>query len=142
MYYVEMNVMLEMFFDNEKVFSVFEQILKAPSEEVLVPKILYESGISPADGAEILQSFVFLGILEETEKTLETGIFKFNPNSFVVLAICFFDDIVAKYCRMKANEMLDNGEVNFADLLDEVEDEEILKSVKGLQDFFKENGLL
>ena len=91
MYYVEMNVMLEMFFDNEKVFSVFEKILKSPSEEVLVPKILYESGISPADGAEILQSFVFLGILEETEKTFETGIFKFNSNSFVVLAICFFD---------------------------------------------------
>ena len=43
---------------------------------------------------------------------------------------------------MKANEMLDNGEVNFADLLDEVEDEEILKSVEGLEDFFKENGLL
>ena len=102
--------MLEMFFDNEKSFSVFEQIIKSGSQEVCVPRILFDLKIPVDDAAEILQSFVFLGILDETEKTEEEGIFKFNPDSPVVLGLCLFDDVVSKYTFKKLNDFVNNGD--------------------------------
>ena len=102
--------MLEMFFDNEKVFSVFEQIIKSGSLEVCVPRILFELKIPIDDAVEILQSFVFLGILDETEKTKDDGIFKFNPDSPVVLSLCLFDDVVSKHTLKKMNEFVNDGD--------------------------------
>lgn len=99
--------MLEMFFDNEKVFSVFEQILKQESDEIWYPKICFDLGISPSVAAEILQSFLFLDILEEKEDSLEDGVFLFNRDSVVVLGLCIFDDIVGKYSMKKMSDGLD-----------------------------------
>lgn len=128
--------MLEVFFDNEKVFSVFEQILKTGSQEVCVPRILYDLGISASDGAEILQSFVFLGIIEETERTDEEGIFRFNPKSPIVLGLCLFDDIVGKYSFIKMGELA-NDKDSHNELSSSLEDlERVDKMNMDLDDFF------
>lgn len=134
--------MLEMFFDDKKVFSVFEKILKSQSKRVLMPKILYEEGLTPQEGVDILQSFVFLGILDELEDTRETGIFKFNSDSIVVLGICIFDEIVAKVCFEKTQGMVDNGEIDISDMLKEANQEDVEESIKDFVDFLKQKGLL
>ena len=130
--------MLEMFFDNGKVFTVFEQILKSKSEEVNMAKLLYELQIPVDDAADILSSFVFLGILEETDKTRDEGIFKFNPMSQVVLGICLFDEIVGEYFFKKAKkELVDNGE---EDGLFSVLKEREVEINEDFLNFLKENG--
>lgn len=130
--------MLEMFFDNEKVFTVFEKILKSKSEEVNMAKLLYELQIPVDDAADILSSFVFLGILEETDKTRDKGIFKFNPMSQVVLGICLFDEIVGEYFFKKAKkELVDNGE---EDGLFSVLKEREAEINEDFLSFLKENG--
>ena len=130
--------MLEMFFDNGKVFTVFEQILKSKSEEVNMAKLLYELQIPVDDAADILSSFVFLGILEETDKTRDEGIFKFNPMSQIVLGICLFDEIVGEYFFKKAKkELVDNGE---EDGLFSVLKEREVEINEDFINFLKENG--
>lgn len=138
--------MLEMFFDNGKVFTVFERILKSKSEEVNMAKLLYELQIPIDDAADILSSFIFLGILDETEDTREKGIFKFNPMSKIVLGLCLFDEIVGEYFFEKAKkDLVDNGEeednlfslLKEKDLSIEVEDNDL----RAFFNFLKENGL-
>ena len=103
--------MLELFFDNKKVFSVFERILKNKSTEINYPQLTYGMGISAEEAADILQSFVFLGILKETENTFETGIFEFNPTSEVVLHLCLFDEVVGRYAFKKIkDDFFNDGE--------------------------------
>lgn len=137
--------MLEMFFDNEKVFSVFSEMIQTGDEEIEVPRILYNMRISPKDGADILQSFVFLGILEEIEKTEETGIFKFNPKSPIVLGLCIFDDIVGQYTFDKIKkDLFDGGKENndeLASFLKEVLCQEESDDDSDLFRQFMENGL-
>lgn len=140
--------MLELFFDNKKVFSVFEQILKNESTEINYPQITLAMGLPVSEAADILQSFVFLGILEETDNTAETGIFEFNPTSEVVLCLCLFDEIVGRYTFKKIQD----------DFLNDGEDEDFIHSFmesmnksksdsNGLEDLdailkrIKENGL-
>ena len=140
--------MLELFFDNKKVFSVFEQILKNESTEINYPQITYGMGISAGEAADILESFVFLGILKETDNTFETGVFEFNPTSEVVLHLCLFDEIVGRYAFKKIKD----------DFLNDGEDEDFINSFmesmnksksdsNGLEDLdeilkrIKENGL-
>ena len=125
--------MLEMFFDNGKVFSVFEQIIKSGSQEVCVPRILFDLKIPVDEATEILQSFVFLGILDETEKTVDEGIFRFNPESPVVLSLCLFDDVVCKYTFEKIGDFVNDGDSR-NELLSFLEDE------KGNEEF-KESDL-
>ena len=105
--------MLEMFFDNEKVFSFFEALLRNGEKTVECPRILYELGVSPQDGADILRSFVFLGIL--SEKDLDKGLFEFNPFSDVSLAICIFDDIVGTYVKKQFFDEGENDDYSFKD---------------------------
>ena len=139
--------MLEMFFDNAKVFSVFEQILKSGEEKVNMAELLYKMQIPIEDAGDILASFVFLGILEETKDTQDKGIFRFNPTSKIVLGLCFFDEIVGEYFFEKAKkDLLNNGEEDndlFSLLKEKSVDIDIEKS--DLSDFFeflKENDLL
>lgn len=96
--------MLEMFFDEEKVFRIFEQIIKQGSDKICYPRICYELGIKPSVAAEVLNSFLFLDILQETEESKEEGIFLFNKDSIVVLGLCFFDEVVGKYCIKKMSD--------------------------------------
>lgn len=132
--------MLEMFFDNERVFTVFEKILKSKSEEVNMARLLYELQIPVDDAADILSSFVFLGILEETDKTRKEGIFRFNPASKVVLGICLFDEIVGRHFFEKAKEeLVDDGEEDsLFSVLGEKDIEVELK--EDFLNFLKENG--
>ena len=106
--------MLEMFFDNEKIFSVFENVLQVcldnETNDVCMPKILWELNIPASEGAEILQSFVFLGMLEEKENTLQNGVFKFNPDSEVSKALFSLDDVVAKKVFKEFENTLFNGD--------------------------------
>lgn len=120
--------MLEMFFDNEKVFSVFEQILKGNSERVNAFEICFKLGIDPKSSAEIIKDFVFLGILEETDE-LENGIFRFNADSPIVLGICLFDDFIGR-CTM--NRLFNKGDDDSS--INHLNDEEFIE-------FLKENGL-
>ena len=92
--------MLEMFFDDKKVFSFFEELLKNEDEKVNCFEILFDLDVSPEDGSEILRSFVYLGILSETDE-LRKGIFKVNYESPVVLGICLFDEFICNVCEEK-----------------------------------------
>lgn len=126
--------MLEMFFDDEKVFSVFEQIIKQDSERICFPRICYGLKIKPSVAAEILNSFLFLDILQETEESREEGIFILNKESIVVMGLCFFDEVVGKYCMKKLsdnlgeeiNNIFENGEeinveeISFEDFLNDI----------------------
>lgn len=119
--------MLEMFFDNKRVFSVFEQILKSDSERVNVFKICFKLGLDPRDSAEIVKDFVFLGILEETNE-LEEGVFRFNAESPITLGICLFDDFIGR-CMM--NRLFNKGD----------DDNSIHLNDEDFIEFLKENGL-
>lgn len=125
--------MLEMFFDNEKVFSVFEQIIKQDSEKICFPKICFDLKIEPVEAVDILHSFLFLDILQETEDSKEEGLFLLNKESIVVLGLCFFDDIVGKYTLQKISkdfgdianvindgEEIDVEEISFEDFLNDI----------------------
>jgi hypothetical protein len=101
--------MLEMFFDDEKIFSVFERMIKEDSDEICFPKICFSLGIDPSVAANILQSFLFLDILQETKKSEKKGIFTINKDSVVVLALCFFDEVVGKHCLKKVSDVIDEG---------------------------------
>ena len=121
-------MVLEMFFDNEKVFSVFEQILKKDEEEVECVRICYDLGLTPYQGAEILRDFVFLGILEECSRP---GYFKLNRDSEVVLGLCLFDDVVGKHCMkslLKDKRNDNNGEDV---IIEEISFEDFLKDILG-----------
>lgn len=118
--------MLEMFFDNEKVFSVFEEILKNGSEEVNVFNICFNLGISPKLSSEIIKDFVFLGILNETDK-IDQGIFEFNPESPIVMGICLFDDFIGKFVL---NKLFNKGDDEVGNIFED----------EGIFEFLKENG--
>lgn len=128
-----MIIVLEMFFDNEKVFTIFREILKQKEEEICFPKICFNLGVEPDVAADILSDFVFLGILEETEDTWEKGIFKINIFSPIILAICKFDEIVTEYAKQKVvGELLcDDGDVDvdIKDILQILEEENGLKDL-------------
>lgn len=116
--------MLEVFFDNEKTFSFLLEILERGEEFVNCFKILYRLGIDPESGADILHSFIFLDILEETDDT-DKGVFKLNLMSPVLLKLCLFDEFIIKYCDDKLDnkrELYNNASLgNFVNFLEEDE---------------------
>ena len=59
--------MLEIFFDNEKTFSFFSKLLESEDTKVNCFEILYELGVNPLIGSDILYKFTALGILEELD---------------------------------------------------------------------------
>lgn len=123
--------MLEVFFDNPKVFSFFRELWNNDKDEIEVLRILYNLGLTPEISYEILKDFVFLGILSETDDCLETGVFKFNREAPIVLAIIIFGDIVEKFTIDK--------------LLDDGEDDDLNELVDNLSRFIqylKENGYI
>lgn len=128
--------MLEMFFDNEKVFTIFEQIIKQGSEEILYPRICYDLKIKPSTAAEVLHSFLFLDILIEKEDSEETGIFIFNRDSVVVKALCLFDEVVGNYSTKRISK-------EFEDVADDREEKIVIEKIS-FEDIFDdifENGL-
>ena len=124
--------MLEMFFDDEKVFTVFERILKEKSDKICYPKICFELGIEPSVAADILMSFMFLDILKETDESEEEGIFEFNQDSIVVIGLCFFDEVVGRYTMKKTSEVLKD----LGDMTDDGEDVD-MKEIS-FEDFLKD----
>lgn len=105
--------MLEVFFDNEKTFSFFSKLLKSEDTKVNCFEILYDLGVNPLIGSDILYKFTALGILEELDsEDLEKGYFRFNIDSPIVLGLCLFDDFIKKEIK---NMILDEGEDNEVD---------------------------
>lgn len=102
--------MLEIFFDNPKVFSFFRELLTQEDEKINVFKILFDLHISADIAADIVKDFVFLGILSESEDFDKTHEFYFNEDAQIVSAILIFDDIIEKYTLGK---LLNNGEDEF-----------------------------
>ena len=99
--------MLEVFFDNEKTFSFFSKLLESEDTKVNCFEILYDLGVHPLVGSDILYKFKALGILEELDlEDLEKGYFRFNIESPIVLGLCIFDDFI----RRELKNMLDEGE--------------------------------
>lgn len=99
--------MLEVFFDNEKTFSFFDKLLESEDTKVNCFEILYDLGVHPSVGSDILYKFRALGILEELDlEDLEKGYFRFNIDSPIVLGLCIFDDFI----RKELKNMLDEGE--------------------------------
>ena len=126
--------MLEMFFDNEKVFSVLEKILKADEEKINVVQICYDLNIPVNIAGDIIQDFCMLEIIKVDGDDLEHV--ELNLDSEILLAICILDDIVGKFVlNKKKKSMIDEiGQENgdFQDLLKGVDVEEI-----SLEDFLK-----
>ena len=127
--------MLEVFFDNPKVFSFFRELLNSEKDEIPAFRILFDLGVSPEEGADILKDFVFLGILSETRNFLDTHLFKINRDAPATLAVLMFDDIIEKITKIKLLNDGDSEEISIERI---VVDEDM-----SLDDFFKilENGL-
>ena len=127
--------MLEVFFDNPKVFSFFRELLGSEKDEISAFRILFDLGVSPEEGADILKDFVFLGILSETRNFLDTHLFKINRDAPATLAVLVFDDIIEKITKAKLLNDGDSEEISIERI---VVDEDI-----SLDDFLKmlENGL-
>lgn len=127
--------MLEVFFDNPKVFSFFRELLNSEKDEISAFRILFDLGVSPEEGADILKDFVFLGILSETRNFLDTHLFRINRDAPATLAVLMFDDIIEKITKAK---LLNDGDSEDISIERIVVDENM-----SLDDFFKilENGL-
>lgn len=127
--------MLEVFFDNPKVFSFFRELLNSEKDEVPVLRMLFDLGVSSEEGADILKDFVFLGILSETRNFLDTHLWKFNRDAPATLAVLMFDDIIEKITKTK---LLNDGDSEDISIERIVVDEDM-----SLDDFLKilENGL-
>lgn len=134
--------MLEVFFDNEKTFSFFDALVQSEKKEVDCFRILYNLGVAPEAGSDILKAFVFLDILEETND-LENGIFKFNKDAPITLLLYFLNDFIEKYCQDAiSNKGEEDNEVSFRDFLKFVEETHEEISLKEMIDLLKENGSL
>lgn len=134
--------MLEVFFDNDKVFSFFKAILENDSEAVNCFELLFNLGVDEENAADMLKAFVFLGILEETNQ-LHKGIFKFKPYSPIVLGLCFFDEFIGKYCEERiANEREEDNTISFEDFVAFFEKNVEDISFEEMMDLLKENGFL
>lgn len=127
--------MLEVFFDNPKVFSFFRELLNSEKDEISAFRILFDLGVSPEECADILKDFVFLGILSETQNFLDTHLFRINRDAPATLAVLMFDDIIEKIAKAK---LLNDGDSEKISIERIVVDEDM-----SLDDFFKilENGL-
>lgn len=127
--------MLEVFFDNPKVFSFFRELLNSEKDEVPAFRILFDLGVSPEEGADILKDFVFLGILSETRNFLDTHLFKINRDAPATLAVLMFDDIIEKIIKIKLLNDGDSEEISI--------DHIVVDKDMSLEDFLKilENGL-
>lgn len=127
--------MLEVFFDNPKVFSFFRELLNSEKDEIPAFRILFDLGVSPEEGADILKDFVFLGILSETRNFLDTHLFKINRDAPATLAVLMFDDIIEKIIKIKLLNDGDSEEISI--------DHIVVDKDMSLEDFFKilENGL-
>ena len=127
--------MLEVFFDNPKVFSFFRELLNSEKDEIPAFRILFDLGISPEEGADILKDFVFLGILSETRNFLDTHLFKINRDAPATLAVLMFDDIIEKIIKIKLLNDGDSEEISI--------DHIVVDKDMSLEDFLKilENGL-
>ena len=127
--------MLEVFFDNPKVFSFFRELLNSEKDEVPAFRILFDLGVSPEEGADILKDFVFLGILSETRNFLDTHLFKLNRDAPATLAVLMFDDIIEKITKIKLLNDGDSEEISI--------DHIVVDKDMSLEDFLKilENGL-
>lgn len=134
--------MLEIFFDNDKVFSFFEAILRERSDKVNCFEILFKLGVDEDKGAEILNAFVFLGILDET-KELNKGIFKFNVYAPVTLGLCFFDELIGNYCKQSVSDKGEkDNDISFEDFIEFIEKNGEEISFEEMIDLLKENGSL
>lgn len=127
--------MLEVFFDNPKVFSFFRELLSSEKDEIPAFRILFDLGVSPEEGADILKDFVFLGILSETRNFLDTHLFKINRDAPATLAVLMFDDIIEKITKIKLLNDGDSEEISI--------DHIVVDKDMSLEDFLKilENGL-
>ncbi len=127
--------MLEVFFDNPKVFSFFRELLNSEKDEIPAFRILFDLGVSPEEGADILKDFVFLGILSETRNFLDTHLFKINRDAPATLAVLMFDDIIEKIIKIKLLNDGDSEEISI--------DHIVVDKDMSLEDFLKilENGL-
>ena len=127
--------MLEVFFDNPKVFSFFRELLNSEKDEISAFRILFDLGVSPEEGADILKGFVFLGILSETRNFLDTHLFKINRDAPATLAVLLFDDIIEKIIKIKLLNDGDSEEISI--------DHIVVDKDMSLEDFLKilENGL-
>lgn len=127
--------MLEVFFDNPKVFSFFRELLNSEKDEIPAFRILFDLGVSPKEGADILKDFVFLGILSETRNFLDTHLFKINRDAPATLAVLMFDDIIEKIIKIKLLNDGDDEEISIERI--------VVDKDMSLDDFLKmlENGL-
>lgn len=127
--------MLEVFFDNPKVFSFFRELLNSEKDEIPAFRILFDLGVSPEEGADILKDFVFLGILSETRNFLDTHLFKINRDAPATLAVLMFDDIIEKITKVKLLNDGDSEEISI--------DHIVVDKDMSLEDFLRmlENGL-
>lgn len=127
--------MLEVFFDNPKAFSFFRELLSSEKDEIPAFRILFDLGVSPEEGADILKGFVFLGILSETRNFLDTHLFKINRDAPATLAVLMFDDIIEKITKIKLLNDGDSEEISI--------DHIVVDKDMSLEDFLKilENGL-
>lgn len=98
--------MLEVFFDEEKNFSVFEQIIKSDDDIIDVTKIGWDLKVEPPVLFEIIHALEFLDVLEIVDETHV----QLNLDSKILLAICIFDEIIGNYALQKCKGIFDGDD--------------------------------
>jgi len=110
--------MLELFFDNEKSFSVFQYLIESDSTCFLPSDIGKKLKISPKSLRRILNNFEILGIVNIEDPF----IISLNIDNPIVQGICILDDLVEKYYMETSDESKENG---FKQVLNSVPTEEM-----------------
>ena len=111
--------MLEVFFDNEKSFSVLKILLEA--DDFLTPADIGERiNITPNKLSNILKNFEILGIVNVQKLIL----YSINLESPIVLGIAHLDELVCNYIgHYTSDKKKENG--NFQNALADVSYEEM-----------------
>lgn len=133
--------MLEVFFDNEKIFSVLNRILHTDNaEDINIARICYDLKLSPEAANNIITKLEFLGFIRNNDSSLKSvESFSLNTDSDLLYELCLFDDLVGNFVKNKLmSENKDNKENgNFQDMLKRVNIDEI--SVRDFIDMINKN---
>ena len=118
--------MLEVLFDDEKIFSVLREILHANNaDDINVARICYDLKLSAEATSNIIVKLEFLDFIKNNDNDFESvESFSLNTDSELLFILCLFDDIVGEFVKDKTTkENKENG--NFKDMLRHVDIDKI-----------------
>jgi len=116
--------MLEMFFDNEKSFAIFDYLLHSKVPHSFW-RIAYDLKLSENQVRHVIDNFDLLNMIKyHTENPTPNPMVYLNMDNPIVLGICILDELVEKYFMDDTRERIqENGD--FQQLLGNVSVEDL-----------------